>query len=96
MKLADLVHERCDEFFEAISNKELNENQDLQQEIEDLRILVARWRGKWFSDSPCVVVDSLISKLDEIWSLISVEEKCQNLFLEDQYTILRQMLDGIY
>ena len=83
MCLNEELLSQCEEFFDLIANE--NEDELLANSIESLRTLLEGDVDGWTSLSEEDLRFSVESHLEEIWSLITDEEKKDNYMLEDFY-----------
>ena len=83
----------CEEFFDLIANEE--ENVELDRAMDSLRVLLEEQEDGWTNFSDERLAYAVQSRLEEIWNLITKEEKRQNQFLEDHYSILLEQLQEI-
>lgn len=93
MCLNEELLERGEEFLELIANED--ENVDLDFAIDSLRTFIERDVDGWTSYSEDDLAIAVQGRLEEIWNLISPQEKSDNYLLEEHYEDIMNDLEEI-
>ena len=93
MSIAHELLNACDEFFSLIANEE--ESEELTEAIENLEKLLERNSDGWDSLTPDRLVLAVGDQIEEIWGLISAQEKTANPMLEEYYDAVHTMVEDL-
>lgn len=93
MCLNEELLERTEEFLELLANEDEDVNLDFS--VDSLRTFLERDVDGWASHSEDKLAIAVQERLEEIWNLISPEEKCDNYLLEEHYEDIMGDLEEI-
>lgn len=93
MRLIDELTPKCEDFLEMIENTEAN--QDLTEAIESLQELLGDLSDGFICQSNQEIAYSVQNRLEEIYALISAQEKDEDPILGDTYDDLLCELEEI-
>ncbi len=90
MSLNQETMSQCNEFFEMIANE--NKSRKLEDAMESLHDLIEEDVDGWTNMSEQTFARAVQEGLEEIWDLISPEEKKANHLLEEYYDAIGENL----
>lgn len=93
MCLSETLLNNCNEFLDDIANE--NKNEELTNAIDSLRHFLESDMDGLEQNTDDELVLAVQSRLDEIYELISTEEKCANHLLTSHYEELMEYLEII-
>lgn len=91
--LSQTLLENCEEFLEQIANE--NHCEDLNAEMESLRFFLEKEVDGFTSTSSQELAYAIQCRLEEIWNLISPDEKKINPGLEEHFGELMTQIEQI-
>ena len=93
MCLNEELLERTEEFLELIANED--GDVDLDFSVDSLRSFIGRDVDGWTSHAEDELAIAVQERLEEIWNLISPQEKSDNYLLEEHYEDIMGDLEKI-
>ncbi len=93
MCVNEMLLEKLEELFELVANE--NDCEQLHAEMDSLREFLERDVDGWTNHTDETLAFEVQDRLEEIWNLITDQEKTDNHLLEDHYEDLMAELERI-